>query len=98
VSRGDHTTYVKPFPISVAPEFVDDPPRESRAELLRKLGISAEFIGVGVERIDYTKGLPERLAALRYFFETYPQYPTPLAFCHLAAPSRSTLNRYPEVQ
>ena len=98
VTRGDHTTYVKPFPISVAPEFVDDPPRVSRPELLRRLGISAEFLGLGVERIDYTKGLPERLSALQFFFETYPQYRERLVFVQLAAPSRSTINRYQEIQ
>src|SRR5437867_4661908 len=98
VTRGDHTTYVKPFPISVAPEFVDDPQRISRTELLRRLGISAEFIGVGVERIDYTEGLPERLAALQFFFETYPQYRERLVFVQLATPSRSTINRYQEIQ
>ena len=98
VTRSDHTTYVKPFPISVAPEFVDDPPRVSRPELLRRLGISAEFLGLGVERIDYTKGLPERLSALQFFFETYPQYRERLVFVQLAAPSRSTINRYQEIQ
>src|SRR3989454_2170336 len=98
VTRGDHTTYVKPFPISVAPEFVDDPPRVSRPELLRRLGISAEFLGLGVERIDYTKGLPERLSALQFFFESYPQYRERLVFVQLAAPSRSTINRYQEIQ
>src|SRR5207247_585584 len=69
-----------------------------RERLLRRLGISAEFIGVGVERIDYTKGLPERLAALQFFFETYPQYRERLVFVQLAAPSRSTINRYQEIQ
>jgi trehalose-6-phosphate synthase/HAMP domain-containing protein len=98
VTRGDHSTYVKPFPISVAPEFVDDPPRVSRSELLRRLGITAEFIGVGVERIDYTKGLPERLSALQFFLETYPQYRERLVFVQLAAPSRSTIGRYQEIQ
>src|SRR5262245_3226075 len=98
VTRGEHTTYVKPFPISVAPEFVDEPPRVSRAELLRKLGIQAEFLEVGVERIDYTKGLPERIRALRFFFETYPEYRERLVFVQLAAPSRSTINRYQEIQ
>ena len=98
VTRSDHTTYVKPFPISVAPEFVDDPPRVSRSELLRRLGISAEFIGVGVERIDYTKGLPERLSALQFFFESYPQYRERLVFVQLAAPSRGTIGRYQEIQ
>jgi trehalose 6-phosphate synthase len=98
VTRGEHTTYVKPFPISVAPEFVDDPPRVSRAELLRKLGIQAEFLGVGVERIDYTKGLPERIRALRFFFETYPEYRERLVFVQLAAPSRGMIDRYQEIQ
>jgi trehalose 6-phosphate synthase len=98
VTRGEHTTYVKPFPISVAPEFVDDPPRVSRAELLRKLGIQAEFLGVGVERIDYTKGLPERIRALRHFFETYPEYRERLVFVQLAAPSRGMIDRYQEIQ
>src|SRR5436309_1816462 len=98
VTRGEHETHVKPFPISVAPEFVDEPPRISRAELLRRLGITAEFVGVGVERIDYTKGIPERLRALRYFFETYPEYRERLVFVQLAAPSRTTIKRYQDIQ
>jgi trehalose 6-phosphate synthase len=98
VTRGEHTTYVKPFPISVAPDFVDDPVRISRPELLRRLGIQAEFIGVGVERIDYTKGLPERIRALRFFFETYPEYRERLVFVQLAAPSRGMIDRYQEIQ
>jgi len=98
VTRGEHTTSVKPFPISVAPEFVDDPARVSRAELLRRLGIQAEFLGVGVERIDYTKGLPERIRALRFFFETYPEYRERLVFVQLAAPSRGMIDRYQEIQ
>jgi len=98
VNRGPHTTSVKPFPISVAPTFVDDPPRVSRAELLRRLGITAEFLGVGVERIDYTKGLPERIRALRFFFETHPEYRERLVFVQLAAPSRGMIDRYQEIQ
>jgi len=98
VTRGERTTAVKPFPISVAPEFVDDPPRRSREELLAELGISAEFLGIGIERIDYTKGLPERMRALRWFFERYPEYRERLVFVQLAAPSRSTIPRYQELQ
>ncbi|OGL05732.1 MAG: hypothetical protein A3H48_05860 [Candidatus Rokubacteria bacterium RIFCSPLOWO2_02_FULL_71_18] len=98
VLRGEHETFVKPFPISVAPEFVDDPPATSRADLLRELGTSAEFLGVGVERVDYTKGLPERFRALRWFFERYPEYRERVVFVQLAAPSRSTIPRYQELQ
>jgi hypothetical protein len=56
VVRGDHHTDVQPFPISVAPEFVDSQPGSSRRGLLAELGVTAEFLGVGVERVDDTKG------------------------------------------
>src|SRR5881296_2687184 len=50
------------------------------------------------ERIDYTKGLPERIRALRFFFETYPEYRERLVFVQLAAPSRGMIDRYQEIQ
>jgi len=98
VTRGQHTTYVKPFPISVAPEFVEDPPDVSREALLERLGIEAPFVGVGVERLDYTKGLPERFRALGRFFERYPDYREQVVFVQLAAPSRSTIQRYQQLE
>jgi trehalose 6-phosphate synthase len=94
VTRGQHVTSVKPFPISVAPGFVDNPPTTSRQALLASLDISAEFLGVGVERLDYTKGLPERFRALGRFFERFPEYRERVVFVQLAAPSRSTIPRY----
>ncbi len=98
VTRGQHTTYVKPLPISVAPKFVEDPPKVSRRALLDRLGISAEFLGVGVERLDYTKGLPERFRALGRFFERFPAYHERVVFVQLAAPSRSTIQRYQQLE
>jgi trehalose 6-phosphate synthase len=98
VTRGRHTTYVKPFPISVAPDFVDEPPARSRESLLESLGLSVEWIGVGVERLDYTKGLPERFRAIGRFFELYPAYRERLTFVQLAAPSRSTIQRYQQLE
>ena len=98
VTRGQHTTYVKPFPISVAPEFVEDPPDVSREALLERLGIEARWVGVGVERLDYTKGLPERFRALGRFFERYPDFREQVVFVQLAAPSRSTIQRYQQLE
>jgi len=98
VIRGPRMTYVKPFPISVAPEMVEEPPAASREDLLRELGISAEFLGVGVERIDYTKGLPERFRAIERFFERHPEYRELLVFVQLAAPSRTHIKRYQDLQ
>jgi trehalose 6-phosphate synthase len=98
VIRGDRTTHVKPFPISVAPEFADDVPAVSRAELLERLGVETEFLGVGVERVDYTKGLTERFLGLQRFFELHPEYLGRLVFVQIAAPSRSRIKRYRDLQ
>jgi trehalose-6-phosphate synthase len=94
VARSQHVTLVKPFPISVAPRFIDEPPPTSRAALLQELGIDVELLGVGVERIDYTKGLPERFAGIRRFFTQHPGYVGRLTFVQVAAPSRSRIPRY----
>src|SRR3989442_602706 len=96
VVRGHHTTHVLPFPISVAAEpeerapAVDDPPA--------MLETPVEFLGIGVERIDYTKGLPERFRALRRFFERWPEYRRRVGFVQLASPSRSRIPRYQQLQ
>ncbi|HEY3100552.1 MAG TPA: trehalose-6-phosphate synthase, partial [Methylomirabilota bacterium] len=98
VVRGQHTTHVRPFPISVAPDpFIGERPIDREA-VLASLGISTEFIGVGVERVDYTKGLPERIRALRRFFERWPEYRRRLTFVQIASPSRSRIARYQAVQ
>jgi trehalose 6-phosphate synthase len=96
VVRGRQTTAVKPFPISVAPTFVEQPPAVDRAGLLAQLGIATEFLGVGVERLDYTKGLPERFRAIGRFLERFPEYRERVTFVQLAAPSRGQIPRYRE--
>src|SRR5207247_9944201 len=48
--------------------------------------------------VDYTKGLPERLRALRRFFERWPEYRRRLTFIQIASPSRSRIARYQAVQ
>jgi trehalose-6-phosphate synthase/HAMP domain-containing protein len=98
VVRTQHATAVKPLPISVTPEFIESPPAISRQDLVARLGLDPEFLGVGVDRIDYTKGLPERFLALQRFFERYPAYRERLVFVQLAAPSRSQIKRYQELQ
>src|SRR5207245_10159455 len=69
-----------------------------RAAALAAYGVTGEFIGVGVERVDYTKGLPERIRALRRFFERWPEYRRRLTFIQIASPSRSRIARYQAVQ
>ena len=54
--------------------------------------------GIGVERVDYTKGLPERIRALRRFFERWPEYRRRVVFVQIASPSRTRIPRYQALQ
>ncbi|MBZ5704651.1 MAG: trehalose-6-phosphate synthase [Acidobacteriia bacterium] len=98
VTREDRRTVVKPFPISV--DFREaSPPREEsayveRVNLLRELGVSAEFLGVGVDRVDYTKGILERFLAIEHFLDKHPMYQGKFAFIQIGAPSRTHIKRY----
>ncbi|MBI2217229.1 MAG: trehalose-6-phosphate synthase [Candidatus Rokubacteria bacterium] len=94
VVRGDHTAHVLPLPISVAPEFDAPGNGPDRTRLLADLGAEVEFLGIGVDRVDYTKGLPERFRAIRRFFERWPEYRRRVVFVQLASPSRSRIPRY----
>jgi trehalose-6-phosphate synthase len=101
VKKGGQTTLVKPFPISVAfPDpFQDVPaepgaPTEDRAALLKEMGIKTKFLGVGVERMDYTKGVLERFHGIERFLEKYPHYQGAFTFVQLGAPSRTHIKRY----
>jgi alpha,alpha-trehalose-phosphate synthase [UDP-forming] len=102
VSRHNHESRVRPFPISV--EFPDDggdvPAQieQERSLLLAELGIEATFLGVGVDRLDYTKGIIERLQSVELFLERYPRYQEKFTFVQIGAPTRSRIKRYAEFQ
>jgi len=103
VTRGDHSTLIRPFPISVSfdssPSAADGPGRgASKERLLKEHGIQAEFLGVGVDRIDYTKGIPERFRAVERFLEKYPEFLERFVFVELGAPSRTHVKRYRDLQ
>ncbi|PYY04529.1 MAG: trehalose-6-phosphate synthase [Acidobacteria bacterium] len=103
VNREDHVTAVKPFPISVAPNMENaKQPQDWRAAsaereaLLKELGVDALYLGVGVDRVDYTKGILERFLAVERFLERYPRYEGKFTFIQIGAPSRTHIRRYHE--
>jgi trehalose-6-phosphate synthase len=99
VERNRHLSHVKPFPISVAPFAPKEagPLPELKQKLLKGLGIKAELVGIGVDRLDYTKGILERFRAIERFFEKYPEYLGRFTFIELGAPSRTLLKKYRDV-
>jgi trehalose 6-phosphate synthase len=71
---------------------------EERAGLLKALGVEAAFMGVGVDRLDYTKGILERFLAVERFLEKYPAYQRVFTFVQIGAPSRTHIKRYHDLQ
>jgi len=104
VQRHGHLTMVRPFPISVdfvadaGGETAQEPAYVERSALLKALGIEAAFVGVGVDRLDYTKGILERFLAIERFLEKYPRYQGQFTFIQIGAPSRSHIKRYHDLQ
>ncbi|HEY6270996.1 MAG TPA: trehalose-6-phosphate synthase [Terriglobales bacterium] len=99
VNRENHLTIVRPFPISVAPadEALPPDPRSANAQreaLFKELGVEALYLGVGVDRVDYTKGILERFLAVERFFDLYPRYQGKFTFVQIGAPSRTHIKRY----
>lgn len=100
VTRGNYTTLVKPFPISVSFDSFSDKLSafqekiSLRETILKEIDASVKYLGVGVDRIDYTKGIPERFRAIERFLEKYPEFVGKFTFVELGAPSRTHIKRY----
>ncbi|MFH1778682.1 MAG: trehalose-6-phosphate synthase [Candidatus Omnitrophota bacterium] len=100
VVRANKETFVKAFPISVNGYISGNVPKVeiSEIEKIRKeFELEGKIVALGVDRIDYTKGIVERILAIDRFLEKYPQYKNKFVFIQLAAPSRTHIQRYHEL-
>ncbi len=101
VVRQQHKTLVRAYPISIEwpgrwgaglPDVAT-----CRADVRRQLGLPNDAkVMVSVDRMDYTKGLEERLLTIERALEHWPQNAPPLAFVQVGAPSRVRIDRYRE--
>jgi len=108
--RHGHTTAVRPYPVSVAfsgglpSEFVasfaesEEDRAAERKELLAEFGVRAESLAVGVDRLDYTKGIVERLLAIEELIEQHPWHWERLTMVQIAAPSRTRIPSYADLK
>jgi len=99
VVQHGRNTLVRPYPISLewpARWAKNAPPVEQcRAKVFRELNLEPDtLLGVGVDRLDYTKGVEERLLAVERLLERFPVFRGRFAFAQLAAPSRTAIERY----
>ena len=99
ISYGGKLTAVNHYPISIewpSRMFTGQPPvPECRTHVREMHGLpQAHWVGVGVERLDYTKGILERFLAVERLLELQPEWIGKLSFLQLAAPSRSKIDEY----
>lgn len=99
VVLGGRRTMIRPYPISIEwPNHwaqAAPPVSECRASVFQELNLKPDaMLGVGVDRLDYTKGIEERILAVRRLLELHPQYRGRFTFVQLAAPSRTLIEKY----
>ena len=99
VVQQGRATLVRPYPISLEWPVhwlkTTPPPEECRTGVFAELGLSAgTMLGVGVDRLDYTKGIEERLLAVERLLEQHAMFRGRFTFAQLAAPSRTLIERY----
>jgi trehalose 6-phosphate synthase len=102
VVRGGHPTLVKPFPISIDPDLWAGPTKPSdrytEARAVRQsLNLGGERIIFGIDRLDYTKGIPDRIRAFGRMLERHPEWRGRAVFVQIGAPSRDQLSRYQQL-
>jgi trehalose 6-phosphate synthase len=95
-------TLVRAYPISLEwpSRWLLEVPdvAECRASVFRELRLRPNtLLGVGVDRLDYTKGVEERLLAVERLLQRYPMFRNRFVFVQLAAPSRTAIPRYQQL-
>jgi trehalose 6-phosphate synthase len=97
VTRFNKETFIRVFPISVdgyISKGVSKTETDEISKIRKEFELDNKIVALGVDRIDYTKGIIERILAIDRFLEKYPQYKNKFVFIQLAAPSRTHIKCY----
>lgn len=102
VTKGDHTTLVRPYPISVDFEGINKKASSPEVKALseefkEEYELSGKKVLLSIDRIDYTKGIPERLKAIDRFLDKYPEYCGKFVFLQMGQMTRIFLSKYKEL-
>lgn len=101
ISGEGRRTLIEPFPISIDYRAFSDQ-SESAPVMERAKQIKAKIhdiqIVVGVDRLDYTKGIPERIKAYGYFLRHSPEFHRKVQLIQIVVPSRESIPRYDQLK
>jgi alpha,alpha-trehalose-phosphate synthase [UDP-forming] len=109
VRRRGHMSTVRPYPVSVVMDAIrSDTSLRTRAlkmgadadasSLLQEFGVRCEQLALGVDRLDYTKGIVERLLAIERLLDLHPWHRERLTMVQIAAPSRTRIPSYVDLR
>ncbi|MEM0951520.1 MAG: trehalose-6-phosphate synthase [Cyanobacteria bacterium P01_H01_bin.74] len=104
ITRRGRTIAVKAFPISIDYNHIETlaktPEMLKAANTLRQKYQSYQinWVGLSVDRLDYSKGILEKLEAVRLFFVKYPEYKKKFTFIQIAAPTRTEVPAYKQMR
>ena len=97
----ERTILVGSFPIGIDAEafaaLAHTPKADAQIQLLQRRTIARTHI-IGVDRLDYSKGLPERLRAFRRLLELYPQHHKSVTLMQIAPPTREDVDAYTDIR
>ncbi len=97
IYRNAHRSIIKPFPISIAYPGAAEPHGNAPADTLERFSIGADSqLILGVDRLDYTKGLPEKFKALEFLLTEHKKYRGKLTLLQIASPTRESVEKYRE--
>jgi trehalose 6-phosphate synthase len=102
VSLNGRDTQVRSFPMGVDTDGIADyaaaPDDDFWEQFRSKYGIpDDQQVAVGIDRLDYTKGIPERLAAIERLLEAHPNWRGEFTYIQKATPSRTEIPEYREL-
>jgi len=101
IERGGDRTRVKCCPLGIDAEAYADLARSDEAASFRSSFVTEHDLGgrvaVGVDRLDYTKGIPERLNALERLWERHPERRGTFTYVQKGSASRTCIDDYREL-
>lgn len=99
VIKGGHETIIRPYPISVDFEGISNASKteqvvQAQRSLMEEFHLEGQSIILGVDRIDYTKGIPERILAVERLLEKHPALKEKVTLLQVGEISRLHIPRY----
>ncbi|PIQ89661.1 MAG: trehalose-6-phosphate synthase [Candidatus Omnitrophica bacterium CG11_big_fil_rev_8_21_14_0_20_42_13] len=102
VAHSEHETMIRPYPISVDFSGISDISQSDevmaiREKLQEEYSLRGYRVLLGIDRIDYTKGIPERLRAVERLLEKHPELREKIVFLQMGQISRIHIPRYKQI-